>query len=98
MFWLGAIALACAPAFAAVTVKPVPFDPKNLAVPHTAILGVNLILAATVDLGGSADSFTYSWNFGDGTAPTAPAAVTSTNALNLSATHIYSSGTADVTT
>lgn len=96
MFWLGAIALACAPAFAAVTVKPVPFDPKNLATPHTAILGVNLILAATVDLGGSADSFTYSWNFGDGTAPTAPAPVT--NPLNISATHVYSSGTADVTT
>jgi large repetitive protein len=89
--------LACAPALAAVTVKTVPFDPTNPANPaHTAILGVQLILGATVDLGGSTDSFTYSWNFGDGSAATTPAAVT--NPYNISATHIYTTGTAEVTT
>ena len=98
-FWmqLSAIAfLACLPAFGSVTVKPVPFNPNNLAAPHSAILGVNLILGATVDLGGSTDVFTFSWNFGDGSAATAAATIT--NPYNISATHIYSSGTAGVTT
>ncbi len=98
-FWmqLSAVAfLACLPTFGSVTVKPVPFNPNSLATPHTAILGVNLILGATVDLGGSTDAFTYSWNFGDGSAATTPAAIT--NPYNISATHIYSSGTAGVTT
>jgi len=96
MLWFLGLASACGPAFGAVTVKPVPFDPAHLTTPHTAILGVNLILGATVDLGGSADSFTFSWNFGDGSAPTAPAAVT--NPFNISASHVYSTGTAGVTT
>lgn len=88
--------LASLPALAAVTVKTVPFDPAHLSTPHTAILGVQLILGATVDLGGSSDSFTYSWNFGDGSSPTAAAPVT--NPYNISATHIYTTGTAGVTT
>jgi hypothetical protein len=83
------------PALAAVTVKPVPFDPTNFSTAHTAILGVQLILGATVDLGGSTDTFTFSWNFGDGS-PVTPATVT--NPYNISATHIYTSGTAGVTT
>jgi hypothetical protein len=98
-FWmqLSAIAfLACVPTFGAVTVKPVPFNPANLAAPHTAIIGVQLILGATVDLGGSTDSFTYSWNFGDGSAPTAAAPIT--NPYNISATHVYTSGIAGTTT
>jgi hypothetical protein len=98
-FWmqLSAFAfLACLPAFGSVTVKPVPFNPNNLAAPHTAIIGVNLILGATVDLGGSTDTFTYSWNFGDGSAATSPATIT--NPYDISATHTYTTGTAGVTT
>ena len=98
-FWirlLGITILAGPPTFAAVTVKPVPFTPSNFAIPHTAILGVQLTLGATVNLGGSTDTFQYSWNFGDGSAATAPATIT--NPYNISATHIYSSGTAGVTT
>lgn len=96
-FWmvLPAIALLGLPAFGAVTVKPVPFNPANLSAPHTAIIGATLILGATVDLGGSAHSFTYSWDFGDGSATT-PAPIT--NPYNISATHVYSTGTAGVTT
>lgn len=98
-FWtglFGVLILACTPVFASVTVKTVPFDPKKPSTAHTAILGQQLILGATVDLGGSSDSFTFSWNFGDGSVPTAPAAVT--NPYDISATHIYTSGTAGVTT
>jgi len=94
---LSAIAiLACLPAVAAVTVKPVPFNPANFSQPHTAILGVQLTLGATADLGGSTDTYQYSWNFGDGSSPTAPATIT--NVYNISAKHTYTSGTAGVTT
>ena len=60
------------PAFAAVTVKPVPWDPTNLTSPHTVVAGTVATLTATVDLGGSADTFTYFWKFGDGSANQAP--------------------------
>ena len=88
-------ALATLPAWGAVTVKTVPFDPNNLSTPHTAIIGAQLILGATVDLGGSSDTFHFSWNFGDGSPVTAPATIT--NPYNISATHTYTSGTAGVT-
>jgi hypothetical protein len=93
---LALIAAAALPALGAVTVKTVPFDPHNFSTPHTAIIGAQLILGATVDLGGSADAFQYSWNFGDGSPATAPANIT--NPYNISATHTYTSGTAGVTT
>lgn len=83
-------------AFGAVTVKPVPFNPANLSAPHTAIIGVNLILGATVDLGGSSDTFQYSWKFGDGSAATTP--VTITNVYDIHGNHTYTSGTAGTTT
>ena len=91
-----AAAVAALPMLAAVTVKTVPFNPANLSQPHTAILGVQLILGATVDLGGSSDTFTYSWDFNDGSPATPPTTIT--NPYNISATHIYTSGTAGVTT
>src|ERR1700722_10308491 len=79
--------VASLPALAVVPiVKTVPWDAAND--PHTAITGVYIILGATADLQGSSDPFTYSWNFGDGSAPTAATAVT--DPYNLSATHIYS--------
>jgi len=77
---------------AAVTVKTVPLDPANPTAPHftyplDATHEVTIVLGATVDLGGSTDSFTYSWDFGDGTAAT-PAAPVS-NPYDISAKHQY---------
>jgi hypothetical protein len=76
---------------AAVTVKSVPLDPANPTSPHftyplDALNDVTIVLGATVDLGGSADSFTYQWEFGDG-ATQAAAAIT--NLYDVSALHKY---------
>ncbi len=71
----------------AVVVMPVPFSPSNLTDPHTVISGVPATLGATVNLNGSTDSYTYSWNFGDGSPATAPVAVT--NVYNLAGTYTY---------
>jgi hypothetical protein len=95
--------MACAvltalPAFAAVTVMPVPWDPTNFLSPHTVVSGTVATLTATVNLGGSTDSFTYSWAYGDGSVPASstPVAVTTGgnstilgNVYNLSTTHTY---------
>lgn len=80
---------------ASVTVKTVPLDPTNPTAPHVtypldASHEVMIVLGATVDLGGSTDAFTYSWDFGDGSAPTAPVAVT--NPYDISAKHPYPFG------
>lgn len=78
---------------AQVTVLAVPFVPTSPTTPHTTYpvnntTEANIILVATVPSAvGSADSFTYSWNFGDGSAATTPAAVT--NAYDLSVVHQY---------
>ena len=48
---------------------------------------MTIVLGATVDLGGSTDAFTYSWDFGDGTAVTPAAPVT--NPYDISAKHQY---------
>ncbi len=77
---------------AAVVVKTVPLDPSNPTSPHftyplDSTHEVTIVLGATVDLGGSTDSFTYSWNFGDGSAPTAATAIT--QPLDLSVQHQY---------
>lgn len=88
--------LAALPSLGAVTVKPVPWDTNNLTSPHTVVAGTVATLAATVDLGGSADSFTYFWKFGDGSANQSPQPVVTTgtsmsvgNVFNLSVTHSY---------
>ena len=75
----------------AQSVNTVPLDPTNPAAPHTAYPGANIVLGAIFNTGGSTDSFTYSWNFGDGTAVTAAAAVTNPN--DISARHIYAGTT-----
>lgn len=72
---------------AAVVVQPVPWIPGNPTSPHTVITGTSATVGATVNLGGSTDSFTYSWAFGDGSAPTADTPVT--NTYDLSVTHTY---------
>lgn len=75
------------PALAVVpVVMTVPADPTNFASPHTTYPGANITLGATVNLQGSTDSFTYQWNFGDGTS-TSPAPVT--NPYDISAKHVY---------
>ncbi len=67
-------------------ISTVPWQPTNPAAPHTAYPAANIVLGATVNLSGSSDSFTYSWNFGDGSS-TAAAAVTNPN--DISARHVY---------
>ncbi len=98
---LGCVALGCAlPGFGItpVTVMTVPFNRFEFSQPHTAVItGVSATLGATVNLGGSSDSFTFSWNFGDGNPATSPIAITTSrqratrvgNVYNLSATHTY---------
>jgi len=86
---------------AVVTVRTVPLDPKNPTTPHVTYPldttnEVTIVLGATVDLGGSTDSFTYSWNFGDGSAATTPVAVT--QPFDISAQHQYPFGAAGGTT
>jgi hypothetical protein len=76
----------------AQSVKTVPWDPTNPAAPHTAYAGANVVLGATFDPAGlTADSFTYAWNFGDGT-PVA-IAVPFTNFNDISARHVYAGAT-----
>jgi len=86
MLSLGAIALACVPAFAVVpVVKTVPFTPSNPSNPHTAILGVAIKLGATSSVQGA--NFAYDWDFGDGSAH---ATGIVTNKYDVSASHTYS--------
>lgn len=78
---------------AQVTVLTVPWVPATPTTPHTTYPTTStteapIVLVATVPSAvGSADTFTYSWSFGDGSAPTAAAAVT--NPYDISVTHQY---------
>jgi hypothetical protein len=83
--------LGMAPLLSAQSVNTVPWDPTNPAAPHTAYPGANIVLGAIFNKAGSTDSFTYSWNFGDGSAATAAAAVTNPN--DISARHVYAGTT-----
>jgi len=88
---LMAAGLALATTANAQSVDTVPWDPTNFAAPHTAYAGANIVLGAIFNTAGSPDAFTYSWNFGDGSAATAAAPVTNPN--DISATHIYPAST-----
>ena len=59
-------AVLAAPGMAQVVVKTVPWIPSNPSSPHTVISGVSATLAGAVSVGTSTDTFTYSWDFGDG--------------------------------
>jgi hypothetical protein len=79
-------------AFGAVTVLTVPWVPASPTTPHTtyaqsSTTEAKIVLGATVPSAvGSSDSFTYQWNFGDGTS----SAVTAlTNPYDISTTHQY---------
>jgi hypothetical protein len=79
-------------AAAGLTVLTVPWDPTTPTTPHTtypinSTTEATIILVATVPSAvGSNDSFTYSWNFGDGTSS---AAAPVSNPYDLSVTHQY---------
>jgi hypothetical protein len=79
-------------ASAAVTVLTVPWDPTTPTTPHTtyplnSTTEATIILVATVPSAvGSSDTFSVSWNFGDGSAP---ATFPLTNAYDISTTHQY---------
>ena len=88
---LFALALVSAPA-ASAQVLTVPWVPGTTS-PHTAVAGTPIILGAIFNAPNSTDSYTFSWNFGDGSAATTPAAVTLTNGIgeDISTTHTYPS-------
>ncbi len=84
-------ALVIVPIASAQSVNTVPWDPTNPAAPHTAYPGATIVLGAVFNTGGSPDSFTYSWNYGDGSPVTAAKAVTNPN--DISSSHIYAGTT-----
>jgi hypothetical protein len=90
---VGAVALSASAR--AQQVLTVPWDPTNPASPHTAYAGANIILGAVFTGNISGHSYTYSWNFGDGSAATTPAAITNFN--DISASHTYSGASPGVT-
>jgi len=75
-----------------LTVLTVPWIPANPTTPHTTYPAtptteVTIVLGATVPSAvGSTDSFTYQWNFGDGTSSAVTAV---TNPYDISAQHQY---------
>jgi hypothetical protein len=83
--------LVIVPFASAQSVNTVPWDPTNPAAPHTAYSGATVVLGAIFNTAGSTDSFTYSWNYGDGSAVTAAAAASNPN--DISSTHIYAGTT-----
>ena len=96
--WLLLIAvtvLVSLPALATTpVVKAVPWDPANPTSPHTAYPAASITMGATVDLLGSADTFTYRWDFGDGNT-SGPTLVS--NPYDISATHVYPGSTSGQT-
>ena len=75
------------PFASAQSVSTVPWDPTNPAAPHTAYPGATIVLGAIFNTGGSTDSFTYVWNYGDGTPVGSATALTNPN--DISSRHIY---------
>jgi hypothetical protein len=98
---LALIALALGASARAQKVLTVPEDPANPAEPHTAYAGANIVLGATFTGAVSGHTYTYSWSYGDGSAPTTPVTITSgagTPSFNdLSSSHVYSGTTPGVT-
>lgn len=91
---LFALALLSAPSAKAASpsVSTVPWVPGNAAAPHTAYPGATIVLGAVFNPAGSADSFTYTWAFGDGSPVVGPFALTNPN--DISTSHQYPSGAA----
>jgi hypothetical protein len=87
MALLAVVAVALSASARAQQVLTVPWDPTNPDAPHTAYASANVILGATFINPVAGHSYTYSWSFGDGSAPTAAAAISNFN--DISSTHIY---------
>jgi len=99
---LAVVAIASGVSARAQQVLTVPWDPTNPAAPHTAYSGAKVILGAVFTGAISGHSYTYSWNYGDGSTATTPAAVSggqgSPSFNDISSTHIYSGTNPGVTT
>ncbi|MGO9340677.1 MAG: PEP-CTERM sorting domain-containing protein [Terracidiphilus sp.] len=87
--------LVIVPFASAQSVNTVPWDPTNPAAPHTAYPGATIVLGAIFNPAGSADSFTYVWNYGDGTPVGSATALTNPN--DISSRHIYAGTSAGQT-
>ncbi len=84
---LAVAAVALSASARAQTVLTVPWDPTNPAAPHTAYPGANIVLGATFTGAITGHSYTYVWNYGDGTPVGSPAAITNFNDIHGSHTY-----------
>ena len=84
---LAVAAVALSASARAQQVLTVPWDPTNLAAPHTAYAGANVVLGATFINPVAGHTYTVSWNYGDGSAATVAAPISLFN--DISSTHIY---------
>jgi hypothetical protein len=89
------VAVAFSASARAQQVLTVPWDPTNPAAPHTAYAGATIVLGAVFTGSVAGHSYTYSWNYGDGSLATAPAAITNFNDIHSS--HIYTGTSPGVT-
>lgn len=89
--------LACVSVLSAAppVVKTVPWVATNPLVPHDTYPGLSVVLKGTVTNLTGGHTYTYSWDFGDGSAP---ATGTVTNAYVIEAAHVYTGTTGTVWT
>jgi hypothetical protein len=96
MALLAVVAVALGVSARAQQVLTVPWDPTNTAAPHTAYAAKSIVLGAVFINPIAGHSYTYSWNYDDGSAATAATPITNFN--DISSSHVYSGTTPGVTT
>jgi hypothetical protein len=84
---LAVVAVALSASARAQQVLTVPWDPATPAAPHTAYPGANIVLGAVFINPVSGHSYTYSWNYGDGSAVSGTTAISNFN--DISSKHTY---------